>query len=195
VKRIDLTGFTIIEVLVAILIVGIILAIGDMFFLEGVRIQNRIAEEKYDLQRDAQYAMNFIINGTRMNNEYRVGLGTSGLRIINDPNSMHSDDPHSDQITMDLGGQRYEIYTEDSRQLFLENRRTGERIRILPLNNQEALNSDPTLREYRIFLDFTQTDNIIEIKILLRRVIETIFNENRIVEAELHSAISKINRQ
>lgn len=78
--------------MVVVGIIGILFSAGFGYFFSGVWQEHRISEQKHYLQREARFAMDFIINGTmQANNQgyFRFGgiIGSHFVEISNDPNS------------------------------------------------------------------------------------------------------------
>ncbi len=195
-------GFTLIEFLLAItLILILVTIISDRYILQDILHENTLSRQKYFLQREAQYALDFIINGTSILastpqefKSYRFGglIDSDNVVILKEADENSSDEIKLYDSNNILMGRILTNKPNQGTSLIFdndENLKNGYYRRIIPHGNSpEALFNDPN-NQYIIIVKFNRNqidpNDLIEIAIKLKQKISS-----REIEAEMRSAVN-----
>lgn len=170
-------GFTLIEIMFAIIILGIIFGLGGPYLISLWR-EHRISVQNDFLQREAAYALDFIINGQRMEDDtneiYRYGgiIASYDVNIDIISKDIHAillyrrikensnKDPMIGRIYPDSKG-RHSLWIDYS---------DGTRHRIIPTGASEAGITDPyTITKF--LFEPENDDSFYSIEISLEQIV------------------------
>lgn len=193
-------GFTIIEIMIAVVIFGIIIIFGGNYFYSLIK-EHRISVQNDYLYREATYAMDFIINGRMLKGKQGVFYRYDGIityHSANIPNELNADSNTDETTRIELNGdpnappRSGRIYTEFSdrpgahtgapNSLWIEYS-DGPDHMIIPTEDPNE-----TLIPYEIDINFIYVDNnhsFIDIELVLSRENEF----GREIEAKMNSKV------
>jgi prepilin-type N-terminal cleavage/methylation domain-containing protein len=184
-------GFNLIEIMIAVVVLGIIFGFGGFYFVSLLR-EHRISVQHGFLQREARYALDFIINGQMeedVNERYRYG----GIIASHDANIVKTNDNINEIIlygnpnlaTPMIG----RIYTEppnDPDSLWIEYR-DGDKHMIIPTEAPE-LGIDNSYKIYITYNRDPEIDSLYDIELRLKQNVYS-----RELNVEMHSMVKLRN--
>ncbi|MGA1841345.1 MAG: hypothetical protein ACMUIU_12030 [bacterium] len=193
-------GFTLIEITIFIVIVGIIFVFGGIYFISSWR-NSRIFEQNVYLQREARYAMDFMINGQMENvtNEiYRYGgiISAHHSKVYKTSSGGRIKGTEGEEICLyndanDIIGRIYPYPVDDPNNLLLFDRdevRNGNEYRIIPTGPSGTGIDDP----YKISIYFKKKETDIHSSVNISLEIDqNIYSRN--LNARMNSTVNLRN--
>jgi type II secretory pathway pseudopilin PulG len=181
-------GFTLIEITIFIVIVGIVFGFCGIYFISSWR-NSRISEQNVYLQREARYAMDFIINGQMKNdtNEiYRYGgiISSHNSRIYKTSAGNRIEGTEGEEIFLynnnddnDFIGRIYPYPSNDPTSLIFDRDevRNGNEYRIIPRGASGTGINDP----YTITINFKKKESAIHSSININlEIYQSVYDRN-----------------